>query len=83
MSLQKTMDDLAETLSAKVKEKNTPLQESIDAFKALTAYYAARTKNAKKSGDDEPEEPGGFSFASGSEVVNGAGSEKVRTRRNS
>ena len=82
MSLQKTLDDWAQELSSKASEKDTPLQESVDAFKAVTAYYAARTKNAKKSGDDESEEPGGFSFASGSEVINGA-SPKVRARRNS
>ena len=82
MTLQKTLDAWVKTLSDKSSQKDTPLQESIDAFKAVTAYYAARQKTAKKSGDDEPEEVGGFTFESGTETVNG-GSTKVRAGRNS
>ena len=82
MTLQKTLDDWVKTLSDKSSQKDTPLQESIDAFKAVTAYYAARLKTAKKSGDDEPEEPGGFTFAPDAENING-GNQKVRAGRNS
>ena len=82
MTLQKTLDKWADTLQTKASHKDTPLQESIDAFKAVTAYYAARLKTAKKSGDDEPEETGGFTFESGTETVNG-GSTKVRAGRSS
>ena len=54
MTLQKTLDEWVKALSDKSSQKDTPLQESIDAFKAVTAYYAARQKTAKKSSDDEP-----------------------------
>ena len=84
MTLKSTLDKLAKTLSDKAAEKNTPLQESIDAFKALTAYYAARQKSAKKSGEDDEPETGGFTFAGSDEVVNGERQHpQVRTRRNS
>ena len=81
MTLKSTLDKLAKTLSDKAAEKNTPLQESIDAFKALTAYYAAQQKNRKNRDDDEPDSEG-FSFAGSDEVVNG-GNTQVRARRNS
>ena len=81
MTLKSTLDKLAKTLSDKAAEKNTPLQESIDAFKALTAYYAAQQKHAKKPSDDD-DEPGGFNFSGSDEVVNG-GNTQVRARRNS
>ena len=77
--LKKTMDTLAEAIAAKASEKDTPLQERIDAFKALTAYYAAQQKRAKKSAEDEPDE-GGFSFSNEAQHGNG---EKVRARRTS
>ena len=81
MNLKKTLDDFASKLAAKASKDATPLQESTDAFKALTAYYAAQQKHRKKSGDDEPDE-GGFSFANGLEATDG-GSPKVPSRRNS
>ena len=80
MSLKKILDEWAKKLSTKAAEKDTPLQESTDAFKAVTAYYTALGKNAKKHPLDEDDE-GAFSFAN-SEVVNG-GSSKVRTSRDS
>lgn len=78
--LKKTLDDWANKLAKKAAEKDTPLQESTDAFKAVTAYYVAIGKNAKKHPADE-EDDGAFSFAN-SEVVNG-GSSQVRASRNS
>lgn len=56
MSLREDMDALAKAVREKATEKNTPLQESIDALKALTAYYSAVQKN---KGDDpgDPEKP--------------------------
>ena len=66
-------------LRKKAEEKNTPLQESIDAFKAVTAYYAVELKQRKKSGDDEEPDDGGFTFG---EAGNG-GSSKIPSRRNS
>jgi len=86
MSLKAILDTWAEKLSAKAAEKDTPLQESTDAFKAVTAYFAATQKRGKKSGDDdEPADTGGFSFVQSDEVINGAPGQraKVRTRRDS
>ena len=80
--LKKILDDWAKNLSTKASQKDTPLQESTDAFKAVTAYYAAQQKRGKKSDDEEPEDTG-FSFAGSDEVVNGSGVAKVRARRNS
>ena len=76
--LTKVLDDWANDL-AKKAQKATTLQESTDAFKAVSAYHAAVQKNAKKHPTDEDDE-GGFSFAS-SEVVNGGQRAKVRTSR--
>jgi len=84
MTLQKTLDQLAETLSKKAAEKTTPLQESIDAFKALTAYFAVQQKRGKRQPEDD-EPTGGFSFADSTEVVNGEPRQRatVHPRRNS
>ena len=84
MTLQKTMDELANKLKDKAAQKDTPLQESIDAFKALTAYYAAQRKGSRKQDEDEPDSEG-FSFAGSDEVVNGEPGQRkaVHSRRNS
>jgi hypothetical protein len=84
MTLKQTLDKLASQLSDKAAKDNTPLQESIDAFKALTAYYAAQQKNRKNQADDEPDSQG-FSFAGSDEVVNGSPGQRkaVHPRRNS
>ena len=84
MTLRQILDDWAQKLSTKAAQDTTPLQESTDAFKAVTAYYAAKQKRGRKADEDAPPEPGGFSFEQGSEVVNGAGQRKaVHPRRNS
>lgn len=84
MNFEKMLDELAQKLSDKAAEKLTPLQESIDAFKALTAYYAAKRKPAKKQEDEDPPEDGGFTFGNnlGGSQHDGAGT-KVRARRTS
>ena len=79
MNLKEVLDKFAQKLKDKACEDDTPLQESIDAFKALTAYYATQQKNRKNQADDEPDS-GEFSFAD--EVVNGR-STKAPARRNS
>jgi len=81
MTLQKTMDKWAQDLCKKASEKDTPLPESTDAFKAVTAYYAARQKLAKKHGEED-DDPDGFRFDQ-IEVPNGGGNSKVRASRNS
>ena len=84
MTLKSTLDKWATELSTKAAQKDTSLQESTDAFKAVTAYYAAQQKMRKKQPDDE-DDSGGFSFDSGNEVVNGSPGQRaqVRARRNS
>ena len=79
MTLQQSLAKWAETLRKKAEEKDTPLQESIDAFKAVTTYYVAEQRLRKKSGDDEEPDDGGFTFG---EAGNG-GSSKIPSRRNS
>ena len=79
MTLKKTLAEWAETLRKKAEEKDTPLQESIDAFKAVTTYYVAEQKLRKKSGDEDEPDDGGFTFG---EAGNG-GSSKIPSRRNS
>ena len=85
MTLKQTLDDWANKLATKAAEKDTPLQESTDAFKAVTSYYAAQQKLSLKSGKDDEPETGGFSFGQSDEVVNGSpGQHKtVHPRRNS
>ena len=77
MTLQKTMDKWAQDLCRKASDKATPLPESTDAFKAVTAYYAARQKLAKKTGEED-DDSSEFRFDQ-IEVPNGGGSTKVRT----
>lgn len=50
---------LAKSIVQKATLDATPFDESVDAFKALTAYYALRLKH--KQGDTDDGE-GGFSF---------------------
>ena len=81
MSLKQTLDQWAEELATKAKEKSTSLQESTDAFKAVAAYHAALNKGRKKTEDDDEDSSKGFSFGSGvSEVMNGGA--KIPTRQN-
>ena len=79
MNLKTVLDEFAKDLRKKASQKDTPLQEATDAFKALTAYYAAQQKGRKKSDPDEGDDSGGFSFG---EVSNG-GRSKVSARRDS
>lgn len=83
MTLKKTLDDWANNLAKKATEKDTSLQESTDAFKAVTTYYAALGKNAKKHPADDVGE-GEWSFDD-IEVVNGESGQraKLRARRDS
>lgn len=82
MNLKKIMDTWAESLSNKALEDATSLQESTDAFKAVTAYYAAQQKGRKKSTEDDPDDSGGFSFADEG-AAHGGNGQKVPARRSS
>ena len=86
MTLKQTLDEWANKLATKAAHIDTPLQESTDAFKAVTAYYAATQKRARKAGeDDDPPDTGGFNCAHSGEVVNGEPGQRkaVHSRRNS
>jgi hypothetical protein len=54
--LKKTLDELGETLATAALLDATPFDQRLDAFKALTAYYALQLKR-KVSQDDDPDEP--------------------------
>lgn len=78
--LKTTLDEWAEKLSKKASEKDTSLQESTDAFKAVAAYYAALNKGKPKKASDDEDPTDGFSFGGGaSEVINGG--SKIPGRR--
>lgn len=73
---------LAKSIVQKAVLDATPFDERVDAFKALTAYYALRLKH-KTGDDDEPD--GGFSFDNagfaGTEQPNGGQAVRSRPRR--
>ena len=77
-TLQDSLDKLAKDIADKAAQKDTAFTETIDAFKALHAYYALRLKN--KGAGDETLDSGDFDFASGvpQEVANGAGARLSR-----
>jgi len=85
MSLRNNLDKLAENIAKKAAEKDTSLQESVDALKALTPYYALTAKLAAKgTGDDEDD---GATFDAFSAEIAGAqeeprnGRTKLRSRQ--
>lgn len=84
MTFKVKLEQLVIAVIDKASEKNTPLQESIDALKAATAYYAATQKRPKKTDDSEQDEDG-FSFGASSEAVDGSSGQraKIRARRDS
>lgn len=53
VDLRTDLDKLAGQIAKKAAQDATSLQESVDALKALTPYYALTQKLAAKSGDDE------------------------------
>lgn len=73
---------LARTIVQKATLNDTPFDESVDAFKALTTYYALRLKH--KTGDDDPD-PNGFNFGNtgfaDTEQPNGGPAVRSRSRR--
>lgn len=73
---------LAKSIVQKAILEATPFGESVDAFKALTAYYALRLKH--KAGDDDDSANGGFSFVNGAafeEQHHGGAVVRSRSRR--
>lgn len=85
MTLRDDLDKLATAVAKKAALSATTLQESVDALKALTPYYAL-TEKLRAKGDDG-DEPDGDTFEAFSAAVagteeraNGHGA-KVRSRR--
>lgn len=52
MSLKTDLDKLAASITTAATDKDTPFAERLDAFKALTAYYALLEKHKAKNEDD-------------------------------
>ena len=77
----KSLDNLAKHVSERAAHKDTPFSETLDAFKALTAYYALLLKN-KGDSEDAPGVPDAFDFATGiaTEAENGG---RISRRRSS
>lgn len=60
MNLKSELDQMAKSLIDKAKENETPLAEIVDAFKAVTAYYAL---DLKRKGREPAEDQDENSFA--------------------
>ena len=58
---KKNFDKVAKNIADKAANKDTPFAEVIDAFKAMTAYYALQLKHK----DAPDEDTSGFDFANG------------------
>lgn len=86
MNLRDELDKLAEQIAKKASLSDTSLQESIDALKVLTPYYALTQK--LKTGDEDPSD--GATFDTFSAEITGTeerqngrttGSAQIRSRR--
>lgn len=82
--LRDELDKLAKKIAANAALSDTSLQESIDALKVLTPYYAMTQKLAPK-GDDEEADGATFESFSAAIAVNQEerinGQPPVRSRR--
>ena len=79
MTAKHQIEKLALSVANKAMEKDTPLQDQIDALKVLNPYYIALTKS-KKKGDEETDEP---SFADLTRNIedHANGATEIRARR--
>lgn len=81
MTLKATIESLASTVAEKAKGTTTPFTETIDALKALTAFYAISLKDKGDPGD----EPGDFTMDDARIMLerpaNGSDPAAVRSRR--
>lgn len=82
IDFDKELAKLAKTIVQKATLDATPFDESVDAFKALTTYYALRLKH--KTGEEDADESA-FSFGNtgfaGAEQPNGGQTVRSRSRR--
>lgn len=80
MSLKDDLQNLANSIARKATLSDTDLQQSVDALKALTQYYAVLQKGRKADDDDSSE--GTFAdFAAQIDESKGASNGAVRSRR--
>lgn len=79
------MDQLAAEIAKAAREDKTSLDIKIDAFKALTPYYAHQMKNKGKEDDTDDDLPNFGNFQSRihavAETDNGADESGVRSDR--
>lgn len=72
--INEVLDEFAHDVAKTAKEKNTPFEEKLDAFKALTAYAALRHKMCQKG--DSPDEDGETTMEDLRNVITLSGREK-------
>lgn len=78
------MDQLAAEIAKAAREANTVLDIKIDAFKALTPYYAHQMKNKGKTDPEDSDLPNFGNFASSihaTETDDGEDQSGVRNSR--
>ena len=75
MNFDQSLAKLARHIASKATQENTSFSESVDAFKALIAYFSALKKN-KTPAEDTPGEPDFMSFQSALEENSG----EIRSR---
>ena len=80
-SIRTSLDKLVKDIADKAAQKDTPFTETLDAFKALHAYYALLLKNKGDPADDAA--GSGFDFASGIAQEDTDGGARLSRRRSS
>lgn len=79
MTLRSDLDKLSAAIAKKAAERDTVLQEMVDALKALTPYYALTAKlDAKGQGEDEGD---GDTFEAMSAAIENAQEERPNGRK--
>ena len=83
MSLESDLQALASAISKKAQDKDTLLQDSTDALKALTGLYAVLKKNKSNSDDSGDDDSPSFDTFSAAvqEHPHGNASLETGTRR--
>lgn len=89
MNFPDELDKLAKQVAAKAASADTPLQESVDALKALTPYYALLLKRKPDVPQDDGDAPSFRNFQASldadtttEESPNGGAQVRSRRRRN-
>jgi hypothetical protein len=69
MTIRSKIEALAEVITTRAKDKDTPFAEAVDALKALTALYGTLLKDKGKSEDDSD----GFTMADAQATIEDTG----------